>query len=105
MRYTITESRLRDIIREAVEEIVESYPQSLHDTLSKRDYISDKGEFDKKPWYNRFWQTVTGRKPKDPFPGRNVDDMAAQYVKDYNEQEHIGNGVEFNDVHPLNTFA
>lgn len=97
MKYTITESRLRSIIREAVQEIVEAYPQSFHDTMDKVDYLSRAKEYAAKPWYSRAFKKVTGQKPKDPFPEREVDDMARQYVRDYNEQERIGKPVEFSD--------
>ena len=50
--------------------------KTLKTVVAKKDYLNAKAEFEKKPWLTRIWLTITGRKPKDPTPGKSIDELA-----------------------------
>lgn len=70
---------------------------TLKTVVAKKDYLNAKAEFEKKPWLTRIWLTITGRKPKDPTPGKSIDELATAFTAEYNRNKGFGPKMEFDD--------
>lgn len=85
------EGKLNRIVRESVNRVInEAWEDDYYAAMDKQDYENDIQAHREKPWYKRAFATVTGRKPKDPYPDRDLKTMRNKYTDSYNKERGFG---------------